>query len=233
MSLGVDFKNLIDKLWNIERFNMWLPDEHGAIAYVLDRTYDTDKYSYIYDNLVKLAKDDTANDFAMYVCELTLELARSDSSYKPKDIEKMEQYYQVCRSKFDSGTLFTFSLVIDAYFPNWFFELFGSYIPLEKTKRELAIKSALEKEGYSKEQIELVYAKLIKQYDIIGELYYYVKTGKMKTFSPCTAKKISAKHLCETICKNPIEAYLFLVYLRECPEQALSEYKERISDVKS
>lgn len=233
MSLGNDFKKIIDKLWDIERFDMCMPDNHGGLAYVLDRTYESERYSQIYNRLLALANDDTANEFAMYVCELSIELAREDASYDKEDLKLTEGYFDVSKEMYEKGTIFIFGIVHENYYPDWFYVLFGSYIPLERMKRELAVKNALEENGYSKEQAELLYSKLLEQDDILRELYYYVKTGKMSTFSPCTAKKLSAQHLRETICKNPIEAYLYLVYLREYPEQALAEYKMKMSDKKT
>ena len=229
MSLGSNFLTLIDKLWDVDRFDMWLSNMHGIIAYVLDRLWGTEQYQQAYDRLMSLSNNDTANEFAMYVCDLLLQCAKKDPKCKLKDIEAMERTYILDKDDYEDGALSTFGLLREEYFPDWFFELFGVYYPLEKMKREIAIKDAIENAGYSKDQSDLLYNKVAEQFDIVGELYYYVKTGRMKVFEPCTAERISAVHLYETICKTPLEAYLFLVYLREYPEQALAEYKKRIN----
>ena len=76
MSLGSNFLTLIDKLWDVDRFDMWLSNMHGIIAYVLDRLWGTEQYQQAYDRLMSLSNNDTANEFAMYVCDLLLQCAK-------------------------------------------------------------------------------------------------------------------------------------------------------------
>lgn len=233
MSLGSNFMELINILWDIEQFDMWIPQEHSTLAYLLDRLYDTERYEKVYNDLLSFAKRNRPNEFALRVSEEVLMAAKSDERYSAEDIEGLENILKSQRLFYDEEALSGFGIVEEKYIPKWFFELFHSYMKLEETKREVAVIRFIEQQGYSKEQAQVLYKKLYAQYGILNELYFYIKNNRLMSFFPITVESISAKQLCETICKTPFEAYMFLVYLREYPEQALSEYKERASDMKT
>jgi hypothetical protein len=64
MSLGNDFLELVSLLWEIEEFDMWLPKEHGSLAYLMDRIYVTNEYVEKYDKIKLLATEKNANELA-------------------------------------------------------------------------------------------------------------------------------------------------------------------------
>ena len=64
MSLGNDFLELVSLLWEIEEFDMWLPKEHGSLAYLMDRIYGTNEYVEKYDKIKLLATEKNANELA-------------------------------------------------------------------------------------------------------------------------------------------------------------------------
>ena len=71
MSLGNDFMELINLLWEIEEFDMWLPKEHGSLAYLLDKLYDTDEYKEKYETMCLLANEKKSNELALMIsCEI-------------------------------------------------------------------------------------------------------------------------------------------------------------------
>lgn len=233
MSLGSDFIEIIELLWDVEQFNMWIPQEHSTLAYLLDRLYNTEQYDKVYNDLLSFAKRNKPNEFALRVSEEVLKAAKLDSRYSAEDIKKLENNLVSQRMFYDEESLSDFGIVKEKYVPRWFFELFYSYMKLEETKRELAIIGFIGQQGYSKEQSQKLYKRIYSQYDILNELYFYIKNSRLMSYYPITVESISAEQLCETICKTPFEAYMFLVYLREYPEQALLEYEERTSDMKT
>lgn len=79
MSLGNDFLSLIDTLWDIEQFNMWNPQIHSSIAYVMDHFYDSEKYREMYELWMLLARKKDYNEFAWEISKATLEAYKTDT----------------------------------------------------------------------------------------------------------------------------------------------------------
>lgn len=234
MTLGNDFLNLISLMWDIERFNMWIPRQHGSVAYLLDRLILTDRYQQTYDELYALAKNGEADEFAMRATIVIMELSKADSRYSDEDMAYMERWLERQKEAYEEKRMTGVAAVRDQYIPDWFFELFHGYIKLEEIKRETDVITYFQSEGnMTREQSIAAYEELYEDcYDILNELHFFIKNGRFKAFNPTTAKKISAKQLYETICETPLEAYLFLVRLRKEPDKALLEYNERIAESK-
>lgn len=111
--------------------------------------------------------------------------------------------------------------------PDWFLEIFASYITLEELKRENSIKEYLIKEcGMSRKAAQDAFDKLYKHYDLLNEFYFYVKNGRFESYYPSTAEGYSAQQLYETTYLTPIGAYNYLIYLRESPEEALENLEK-------
>jgi len=225
---GNDFIELKDLLYEIEEIDMWIPKEHGALAYLLDKLYEKEDYEEKYLKMVSLAKEKKGQDLALMIsCEI-VDICKNDKNFTDEDIKNLEEMLIRQKRNYEDKVLNGFGIVPDKYIPDWFFELFHGYIKLDQLKMENAIvEHCKEQCNMSYEQAKNVFNKIRSQYDIVNEFYFYVINKKFKTFYPRTVQGISAKQLYETICKTPLDAYLYMVYLREEPEKALKEFNEK------
>jgi hypothetical protein len=229
MNLGNDFMELISLLWDIEQFDMWIPREHGSIAYLLDRLSLTSLYQEKYEELYALAQSKNANEFAMKATIEIFEVSKEDKRISDKDRSDLECVFAQQKRDYKDQRMFGVGIVKQKYMPDWFFELFHGYIKLEEIKREVAIINYCKSEAkMTQEEAEETYNKLDSCYDILNEFYFFVRSKKFKTFYPITEGQITAQQLYETICPTPLDAYLYLIYLRKERDKALSEYKTRL-----
>ena len=229
MSLGNDFLTLIELLWDIEEFNMWNLQAHSSIAYILDGMYGSERYDETYRYLLKLAQKKNYNEFAWEVSKITLEVYRLDSNVVSADIDYMERVVAAQAKRYSLKQLYVFGFVDEKYVPDWFFELFHSYLKVEEIKRDTMIRDYLIKQcDMSPKRAEKALQKLASQLDILLEFYFFVKNGRFKEVHPVTVKKISAKHLVETTYLSPLGAYNYLIYLRESPEEALEDLRKKL-----
>ena len=227
MSLGNDFLALIEPLWDIEQFNMWNPQAHSSIAYVLDHLYGDEQYHEKYEHWLSLARKKDYNEFAWEISKATLEAYKSDEKVEKADVEYMEKAVAAQYKRYSLQQLYVFGLVSEKYIPEWFFGLFHSYLKVEESKRDTLIKNyLLEDCDMSNQRAENALKKLSSHIDILIEFYFYVKNRRFKEFSPITVKKISAKQLVDTTYLSPVGAYNYLIYLRESPKEALEDLKK-------
>ena len=215
MSLGNDFLSLIDALWDIEQFNMWNPQAHSSIAYVMDQFYDSEKYREMYERWMFLARKKDYNEFAWEISKATLEAYKTDTKIERHDVEYMEKAVAAQAKRYPLKQLYAFGLVSEKYIPDWFFGLFHSYLKVEERKRDTTIKA------YLIENFDMS-----THIDILAEFYFYVKNKRFKVFNPITVKKISAKQLVGSTYLSPVGAYNYLIYLRESPKEALEDLKK-------
>lgn len=227
MSLGNDFLALIEPLWDIEQFNMWNPQAHSSIAYVLDRFYGSEKYRETYDHWLFLARKKDYNEFAWEISKATLEAYKMDANVEKADVEYMEKAVAAQFKRYLLKQLYVFGMVPEKYIPNWFFGLFHSYLKVEESKRDIMIKNYLiEHCDMSNQRADNALKKLSSHIDILAEFYFYVKNKRFKEFNPITVKKISAKQLVDSTYLSPVGAYNYLIYLRESPKEALEDLKK-------
>ena len=227
MSLKNDFLALIDVLWDIEQFNMWNPQVHSSIAYVMEHFYDSENYADTYEHWMLLARKNDYNEFAWEISKATLEAYRTDAKVEKSDVEYMEKAVAAQFKRYSSKQLCVFGLVSEKYIPDWFFGLFHSYLKVEESKRDIAIKTYLiENCDMSNQRAENALKKLSTHIDILLEFYFYVKNKRFKEFNPITVKKISAKQLVNSTYLSPVGAYNYLIYLRESPKEAMEDLKK-------
>lgn len=227
MSLGNDFLSLIDELWDIEQFNMWNPQAHSSIAYVMDQFYDSEKYREMYESWMFLTRKKDYNEFAWEISKATLEAYKTDTKIERRDVEYMEKAVAAQAKRYSLKQLYAFGLVSEKYIPDWFFGLFHSYLKVEESKRDTTIKAYLvENCDMSNKRAESTLKKLSTHIDILAEFYFYVKNKRFKEFNPITVKKISAKQLVDSTYLSPVGAYNYLIYLRESPKEALEDLKK-------
>lgn len=227
MSLGNDFLQLIEKLWDIEQFNMWNPKEHSSLAYLLDRSADSPRYRENYEKWLLLAQNGEFNEFAWTVVQAELDACRGDERISEEEITALEDFREWLRESYEDGCLSAFGLIKEEYVPDWFFELFGTYIKLEELKREDAVTGYLMKEcSMSEKRAQTNYDKLYQHYDILNEFYFYVRRGRYKSYNPIRVKGYTAQQLEESTYLSPAGAYNYLVSLRERPEEALDALKK-------
>ena len=226
MSLATDFLDLISLMWDIEQFNMWLPVHHGSIAYLLDGLYETDEYRSVYDELYALAKEKDANEFAMKATLKIAELCKADQRYTESDLADLEKRLANQKRNYDGKKMFGVAMIKEKYMPDWFFAMFEGYINLEKIKMETAVLTyCQEKENKTKEEANEIFARLNSCFDLLNEFYFYVKNGRFTTFYPITDGGLTAEEISNTIGITPLDAYLYLVYIRKDREKALAEYE--------
>lgn len=227
MGLGNDFLAVVAELWDIEQFDMWNPDEHGALAYAFDCLYETSDFGRLFEQWLALARAKEFNELAWSISQAIVDAARADERLSPEELGEFEAQLGWQREYYDDGTLSGFAFVNEAYYPDWFFELFGVYSKMEELKRETAILACLKGEfSMSPERAEAAYKKLATHPDILNEFYFYANNGRFISFDPITAEGYSAQGLCETTYLSPIGAYNYLIYLREHPEEALQDLKD-------
>ena len=121
-----------------------------------------------------------------------------------------------------------YGFVYEKHMPDWFFALFGPYIEFEELqKKHRVINHCVSSGKMTREQAEEFFERIYIQYDLLNELYFFLRHGKLQTFYPQTVVKISAQMVIDKMGKTPLEAYEFLVRLRENydnPEDILAEY---------
>lgn len=83
--------------------------------------------------------------------------------------------------------------------------------------------------GYEDDLLDNILDKLQQYPDIFLEFYQYVLDEKM----PISDKNVSVKHftaqdLCEHYLLTPLGAYNYLIYLRECPKDAIKDLKKLV-----
>lgn len=226
MSLGNDFLALIEPLWDIEQFNMWNPQAHYSIAYVMDRLHDSENYTEKYEYWMSLARKKDYNEFGWEISKATLEAYKADANVSKSDMAYMEKAVAAQFKLYSLKQLNVFGLVSDKYVPDWFFGLFSSYFTLAEIQRDMAIESYLIEDcGMSNQRAENALKKLSTYIDILSEFYFYVKNKRFKEFEPITVEGISAKQLVDSTYLTPVGAYNYLIYLRESPEEALEDLK--------
>ena len=232
MNLGNDFLELISLLWNLEEFDMWIPREHGSVAYLLDGLSQAEDYQEKYDELYSLAKSKNASEFSMKAVTEIVELSRRDERYSEEDLRDIERLYEHQKKYYERQMTFGVGIVKQKYMPEWFFELFHGYITLEKIKREdSVVEYCRVKENKTKEEAGQIYERLCICPDLLNEFYFYVRNERFKTFYPIEEYQLSAQKLCETLGLTPVESYLYLVFLRTDSEKALKDYETKISEI--
>lgn len=227
-SLGNDFLKLIDVLWEIKEFNMFNSLFHLSIAYVLDNLYDTDEYVQKYNQLFQLAQDKKFNEFSWEFTRICTDMVKKDKRTTKDDIDFYNKQLEIEEKIYKTGKLTLFGLkgIIKAekYAPNWFFQLFHSYMPLKIQKIENTIINYLKaNHSMSQERAKKSYDKLYKHLDLLNEYYHYINSKEFPSLYPKTVQLITAKQLYETERLSALGAYNYLIYLREKPEEALKD----------
>lgn len=227
MGLGSDFLKLITAMWDIEEFNMWLPDEHAAIAYLFDRCYHTEGFREKFEYWLSLAEKKDYNEFSWVISQAIFDACKEDPQFDSEEIEDMEKQLQWQKADYDDHDLAGVGFVKPQYVPDWFYAFFNEYYRLEELKRETAILEYLQEEcSMSAKRSKEAYEKLASQLDILNEFYFYVKNRRFLAYEPITVKGISAEQLHNTTYLSPVGAYNFLIYLRESPDEALEALKK-------
>lgn len=226
MSVGNDYLGLIAELWNMEQLDMWNPKEHSSLAYLLDRSFSQTEYPAQYAHWLSLAKSRDLNEFAWSVSQAIVLVSKQDSRISEGELADLDRLLALQRTRYMAKRLSGFGFVKDKYVPDWFFELFGAYMPLEELKRENAVIGYLKSAcGMSEHRAEDAYRKLSMHDDILNEFYFYVKNRRFPSFDPVTAEGFSAQQLVDSTYLAPLGAYNYLIYLREAPEEALADLK--------
>ncbi len=227
MSKQNDFFELIRLLWDIEQFDMWYPNAHSSLAYLIDRCYETDGYAQMYSKWLKLLKEKDFNELAWSFSEAILKEARADERVSEKALKMVEYCNKMDKDRYEKNELSSFGNISEEYAPDWFWEIFEGYMELERIKRENAVKDYMLKEcKMSPKRAEEAYLKLKKHCDLLNEFYFYVKNGRFMSFEPQTSEGISAEQLFENTYLSPLGAYNYLIYLRESPKEALADLKK-------
>lgn len=227
MSLGNDYLNLIDMLWDVERFDMWNPQAHWSLAYLLDRLSHSDGYVSVYNRWISMIKSGRYNDFAWDVINTTIEVSQIDTSVSGKDCIFYESEKQNYLEKdYENNQLAVFGMVARNYAPEWYYGLFQRYMTLKETDRKDAVINYCRTElNMNDKRAEASFEKLFRWKDILNEFYFYIKNKRFMQFQPITVSNYSAQQLCESTYLSPLGAYNYLIYLRESPKEALEDLR--------
>ncbi len=227
-----DFLTLIAELWDVEQFNMWNPEEHSALAYLFDRSFDNPNYHTEYKRWMRLARKKKFNKFAWTISKAIVSACMKDERISQSDKDNLVMLLKDQKRDCKDHCLSGFGLVEEEYVPEWFFELFEHYFGLEELKRENALVAYMENEcSMSANKAKEVYQMFYDEhYDILNEFYFYVKNNRFTTFNPIAVKGFSAQRLVESYGLSPFGAYNFLVYLRESPDAALVDLRKGLPE---
>ena len=227
MSLGSDYLNLIDALWNNEKINMWNPTCHATLAYVLDKKIHAFDYERMYGQWMHWVENEDFNRFSWDVVRQVLDISKQDTSVT--DAEK-DFYHCICetfRPLYNEGIFVTFGIMSIESAPEWFPGLFQSYIVLKEKEREDAVLEYCKTEcGMNTVVAQAIYSDLLTQEDILNELYFYITHRRFKTFFPIKEYGYTAQDITQTTYLTPMGAYNYLISLRNNPEKALNDLKK-------
>ena len=227
MSVADDLLKLVEELWDIEQFNMWNPQEHSALAYLLDGAIKESDYQEKYDKWFSLAQEKKFNEFAWEISKGILDVAKADTRFTASARASLEEAVKWQKDDYQSNCLSGFGIVREEYIPDWFFIVFDGYMQLKEIEKKDAIVEYCIKECAMTEKDALeTYQVLNMHYDLLNELYFYVQNKRFLTFEPITVEGISAQQLSFASDLSPVDAYKFLIFLREYPEEAIEILKE-------
>lgn len=96
--------------------------------------------------------------------------------------------------------------------------------------RRMHVKACIKNStGYSGERLDKVVDKLETYDDIFSEFYRYVLYEAMPVDGALVSVKgFTAPVLCENYMLTPLGAYNYLIYLRECPRDAMRDLKKLV-----
>lgn len=219
MSLGKDYLELINLMWDIEEIDTWKPLTHLNLAYVIDKLVKTDDYISYVENWKKLAENKECNKLCWSITNKTYEFVFQDERFSEDEKNNWKKLYSLCETQYNESCCFSITVLgfgDEKYAPEWFMDLFNSYMPLKEFERDKAIKDYCKNEcGLSDEETKEAFAKISRWYDIHNEFYFFVKNKRFKKWSPVTVEAIPAEEIYNSTNLNPLEAYLFLLHLRE------------------
>lgn len=219
-----EFMRLIDALWSVWEFDMWNPKEHLSVAYVMDRLDDSDDLQRICSRWISMAQDQEFNELAWNIWNKEVELSENDDRIPPEQKKLYRESLALAERMYSQNRLTVFGIISKEYAPDWFWEVFGTYIPLREEDRRLTVIQYCEDNNFmTVAQAEKQYNKLEKHSDLLNEFCYFIRTGNFKRLDPivATSRKISAEQLCMTTRLTPLGAYNYMISLRETPQRAL------------
>lgn len=226
MSIGQDFLALIERLWQVETLNMWDPQEHTTLAYVLDQRATTSEYDQVIRQWNALLDKKDTNQFAWSVIEQLDCCVQGDESFTQKEKEQMTRWKKAKELAYIDHCISGVGFIQENHAPSWFFQLFHVYMVAQKHKRELQVMDYLTNScQLSQGRATASYEKLLKHPDILNEFAFYIQEGRFKECYPITAQGYSARNLNESTKLTVLGAYNFLIYLREFPAEAVQRLK--------
>lgn len=95
MSKASDFLALINELWDIEQINMWSPNNHCTLAYLIDQQYGQIDYKTKYGLWMSLAKMKDFNEFSWSIMQELYVACKQDERFDNDFIYKLEKYLMV------------------------------------------------------------------------------------------------------------------------------------------
>ena len=231
MSVADDLLKLVEELWDIEQFNMWNPREHSALAYLLDGAIKENDYQEKYDKWFSLAREKKFNEFAWEISKGILEVGKADQRLTANALTSLEEAVKWQEDDYQSNCLSGFGIVNEEYIPDWFFVVFDGYMQLkEMEKKDEIIEYSIKECSMTEDEALETYNILSLHYDLLNEFYFFVQNKRFVEYEPITVDGISAEQLVNVSDLSPIDAYKFLIYLREYPEEAMQILKEGEED---
>lgn len=230
MSKQSDFLELMTLLWNVEELDMCYSKEHIPLAFLIDRLYGTIGYKDLYQKWMSLAENGDFNEFVWSILQTVLSVTKYDSSLDANTRRQIEVLVESSKPEYDDQELCVMGILSESFAPDWFWEIYEAYMDLEDIKRKNVVKSyMIEVAGSDPVKAEENYKKMYDDHhDIFNEFYFFVRNKRFKSFYPITAKGYTAKFLHENASLSPLDAFNYLIYLRESPEKATAELKFKL-----
>lgn len=222
-----EFLKLADELTELEDFDKWSLQEYVTLAYVLDKAAKNADYSLKAENWHQLVKAGKLNEFAWSIAQETWKECNQDALFASFEKTELEKAFCACKEKYEKGQLKSFALVKRMFAPKWFAGAFERFIREEEMKMESTMLSYMVmEEKMSQENAKENYDELYQHYDILMELFYYVRNKKFPVKDPVMIAGYTAEKLKDSTYLSVLGVYNFLVYLREDPKEALKDLKE-------
>lgn len=213
MSVASDYMEIIDGMWQMQVYNMWLPYCYTTTAFLVDTMSKTEEYDLFMSRIRKIIKNKDFQTFSLFLCH-TLRTIAENNHYE--DI--LKRCNRICDSWkriIAKGNPIVGTIgVPDEYIPEWFLPIYKTHMAIKEMDKETRIRKYIKEHGYDKADEDAIYKKLEEHYGFLNELYSYLLVGQIVDVYPQAVYTVTAKYLCEDKGMTPLQAYLEMIRLR-------------------
>ena len=219
-----DLQLLLGALWDHEHFCMWNIKESAAIAYILDRAYNTlslAQYEETLNNLWDFASTGRWNQFSFEAAFTTISLMSSDESIEEIDAKRAGQKYERIVSDYKLQKATSFWVLDEKYAPAWFSTFWASWLEYKESQmKERFVRSFNKANRKADEDPEFWYRSFKNQDPVLlYELDHCLRVGAYKrnfalVYKDADGSLKSAKDLSLEYDNAPIISIYMLMFMR-------------------